>query len=98
MVNRSQMPSNGWMTAVPTTGFRLVVATTGFLLASATFSLAADPICQKADIRIVNSMRKMRSPTTQTLTKVAACLPNGLGSIANTFSSSTRATQTSKSP
>ncbi|MGO9998667.1 MAG: sugar ABC transporter substrate-binding protein [Acetobacteraceae bacterium] len=62
MVNRSQMPSNGWMTAVPTTGFRLVVATTGFLLASATFSLAADPICQKADIRIVNSMREIAQP------------------------------------
>jgi ribose transport system substrate-binding protein len=53
MAGRVQIPSDGWKTAV---------AATGFLLVSTSLCFAADPICQKADIRIVNSMREIAQP------------------------------------
>src|SRR6185437_10060428 len=53
MTRGRQNPKNGWKTAV---------VAGGFLLASTALARAAEPICQKADIRLVNSMREIAQP------------------------------------
>lgn len=53
MTRGRQNPKNGWKT---------VVVAGGFLLASTALACAAEPICQKADIRLVNSMREIAQP------------------------------------
>ena len=53
MTGWRQTSKNSW---------KRVIGVTGLLIASTNFALAADPICQKADIRIVNSMREIAQP------------------------------------